>query len=72
MVIRESDNHYWSNDNLAVHDNRLLFDSVHTKHSRLWEVDNWSAVQGTEDAAVGAKHLSSVRFIVDRKNRLTW
>lgn len=57
MVIREGDNHYWSNDNLAVHDNGLLFDSVHTEHSGLWEVDNGSAVQGTKDTTIGADRL---------------
>lgn len=72
VVIREGNNHYWSDNNLAVHDNRLLFDSVHTEHSGLREVNNRSAVQGTKDAAVGAARLSLVRFTVRRKNRLTW
>lgn len=72
MVIRESDNHYWSNNNLAVHDNRLLFDSVHTEHGGLWEVNNWSAVEGTEDATVGAKCLWLVRCTVRWRNRPTW
>ena len=72
MVIREGNDHYWSDNNLAVHDNRLLFDSVHTEHSSLWEVNNRSAVQRTEDTAVGATRMSLVRSTVRRKIRLTW
>jgi len=67
MVIREGNNHYWSYNNLAVHDNRLLFDGMHTENGGLREVNYRSAVKGTEDAAVGAVCLSLVQFTVRRK-----
>lgn len=44
MVICKGDNHYRSNDNLAVHHDGLLFDSMHTEDGGLWEVDNGSTV----------------------------
>ena len=67
MVVSKSDDHYWSNDNLAVHDDGFLLDGVHTEHGGLWEVNDWSAVQRTKHAAVGAEHHSLIRLTVNRK-----
>lgn len=72
MVVREGNNHYRSDHNLPVHNNRLLFDSVHTEHGGLWEVDDGSAIQGAKDAAVGAERMLLVRFRVYWRSGLTW
>lgn len=72
MVIREGDDHYGSNHNLAVHNNRLLFDSVHTEHGGLWEVNDGSAIQRAKDTTVGTECLLLVRFTLHQRNRLTW
>lgn len=64
MVIRQGDDHYRPNDDLAVDDNGFLLDSMHSEHGRLREVDYGSTVQGTKDAAVrarGCRQLATAR-----------
>jgi hypothetical protein len=39
-VVSEGDDHDGSDDDLPVSDNRSVFDSVHTEHGRLREIDD--------------------------------
>ena len=54
MVVGERDDHNRADDDLAVDDDGLLLDGVHTEHGGLREVDDGRAVERAEDAAVGA------------------
>lgn len=49
MIICECDDHDRANDNLAVHDDRLLFDRVHSEDSCLWKVDAESQIVSCPD-----------------------
>ena len=61
MVVCKSDDHDGADDDLAVLDDGFLFDGVHAEDGGLREVDDWSSVEGAEDAAVrAADHMRSV------------
>ena len=57
MIIRQRNNHNRPNDDLAIYNDRLLLDGVHTEHGGLGQVDNGGTVERSEDTTIGAVGL---------------
>lgn len=70
MIVRQSEVHHRPDLDLAIDGNGPLLDSMETKHGALGQVDDGSAVQGTEDAAV-ADGECTTRHILDGELAVT-
>eukprot|EP00055_Hartaetosiga_balthica_P018501 m.134597 g.134597 ORF g.134597 m.134597 type:complete len:84 (-) comp9649_c0_seq1:1059-1310(-) len=42
VIVSQSNIHHWANNNLSIHCNGSIEDTMHTKYGRLWWVDDWS------------------------------
>lgn len=59
MIVGKREVHHGSDHDLAVDDNWLVLDGVKSENSGLWQVDDRSAHQGTENTSVADSESSS-------------
>ncbi|KAH3664259.1 hypothetical protein OGAPHI_004611 [Ogataea philodendri] len=59
VIVGQSNVHHWTNLNLAVHSNRTFLDSVQSKNSSLWHVNNRGTIKRSENTSVGDGESSS-------------
>ena len=63
VIVSQGEVHHWSSLDLSIDDNSPFLNSVETKDSSLWKVDDWGPHQGAEDTTVRDSEGSSSHIL---------